>query len=46
MNCDRIIVMDDGKLVGYDNHKKLLEENRVYQEIYYSQFPKEVSDEK
>ena len=46
MNCDRIIVMDDGKLVGYGDHKKLLEENRVYQEIYYSQFPKEVKDEK
>ena len=46
MNCDRIIVMDDGKLVGFDKHEKLLKENKVYQEIYYSQFPKETSDEK
>ena len=46
MNCDRIIVMDDGRLVGFAEHKKLLEENKVYQEIYYSQFPKELTDEK
>ena len=45
MNCDRIIVMDDGKLVGFDDHKTLLKENSVYQEIYYSQFPEEVHDE-
>ena len=46
MNCDRIIVMDDGRLAGFAEHKKLLEENKVYQEIYYSQFPKELTDEK
>lgn len=45
MNCDRIIVMDDGKLVGFADHKTLLKENSVYQEIYYSQFPEEVHDE-
>ena len=45
MNCDRIIVMDDGKLAGFDDHKTLLKENSVYQEIYYSQFPEEVHDE-
>ena len=46
MNCDKIIVLDDGKLVGFDNHENLLKNNEVYQEIYYSQFPKEVLNEK
>ena len=46
MNCDKIIVLDDGKLVGFDNHGNLLKNNKVYQEIYYSQFPKEVLNEK
>lgn len=38
MHADKIIVLDDGKLVGFDSHDNLLKECPVYQEIYYSQF--------
>ena len=41
--ADRILVLDDGKLVGQGTHEELLRSCGVYQEIYYSQFPKEVS---
>ncbi len=42
-HADKILVLDDGILVGYGNHDQLLADCEVYQEIYYSQFPKEVS---
>lgn len=40
--ADEILVLDDGVLVGKGTHETLLESCPVYQEIYYSQFPKEV----
>ena len=39
--ADQILVMDNGELVGIGTHEELLAGNAVYQEIYYSQFPKE-----
>ena len=39
--ADRILVLEDGELVGSGTHEELLETCDVYQEIYYSQFPKE-----
>lgn len=39
--ADLILVMDEGKLCGMGTHSELLQNNTVYQEIYYSQFPKE-----
>ncbi len=39
--ADKIIVMDDGAMAGIGTHEQLLAENEIYQEIYYSQFPKE-----
>lgn len=39
--ADQIIVLDDGKMVGIGTHEELLRSCEVYQEIYYSQFPKE-----
>lgn len=41
MHADRIIVLDDGNVAGIGTHEELLENCRVYQEIYYSQFRKE-----
>ena len=41
--ADEILVLDDGLLVGKGTHEALLESCPVYQEIYYSQFPKEVA---
>ncbi len=37
---DRILVLDDGAVVGIGTHETLLEKCRVYQEIYESQFGK------
>ena len=31
--CDRILVLDNGKVVGFDTHEKLLETCKIYQEI-------------
>ena len=39
--ADQIIVLDDGAVAGIGTHRELLEACPVYQEIYYSQFPKE-----
>lgn len=36
-DADKIIVLDDGKLVGFGSHKELLKTNTVYQEINASQ---------
>ena len=41
--ADVILVLDDGVLVGQGTHQQLLASCPVYQEIYYSQFPKEVA---
>ena len=41
--ADQILVLDDGAMVGKGTHEQLLETCPVYQEIYYSQFPKEVT---
>jgi ATP-binding cassette subfamily B multidrug efflux pump len=36
-DADKIIVLDDGKIVGFGTHKELIETNAVYQEINSSQ---------
>ena len=40
-HADRILVLDDGALVGEGTHKELLFTSDVYREIYESQFKKE-----
>lgn len=42
--ADQILVLDDGKLVGCGDHDMLLAGCPAYQEIYYSQFPKEAAE--
>ncbi len=42
MSADKILVLDDGQCVGMGTHKELLENCKVYKEIYTSQFGKEV----
>lgn len=41
--ANQILVLDDGRLVGKGTHEELLDNCPVYQEIYYSQFPREVT---
>ena len=36
-DADRILVLDDGKVNGFDTHEKLLKNNEIYQEIYHTQ---------
>lgn len=37
MNADKIIVMDDGKMIGFGNHKYLMDHCDIYREISQSQ---------
>ena len=41
IDADKIIVLDEGKMVGYGTHKQLLETCEVYKEIALSQLSKE-----
>ncbi len=41
--ADQIIVLDDGETAGIGTHEELLSSCPAYQEIYYSQFPKEAA---
>ncbi|MBQ7563805.1 MAG: ABC transporter ATP-binding protein [Lachnospiraceae bacterium] len=36
-NADRIIVLDDGRVDGFDTHENLLKTNEIYREVYESQ---------
>lgn len=36
-DADRILVLDDGKINGFDTHENLLKTNEIYQEIYNTQ---------
>ncbi len=40
MHADQIIVLEDGEAAGYGTHEELLADCEVYQEIYYSQYPR------
>ena len=36
-HADRILVLDNGRIDGFDTHEKLLETNAIYRDIYESQ---------
>lgn len=37
INCDRILVLDNGKVIDEGNHKELLKRNKVYKKLYESE---------
>lgn len=43
IDCDQIVVLDDGQVVGIGTHESLLRDNHVYKEIAYSQNIMEVA---
>lgn len=38
--ADKILLLDDGELVGMGTHKELMRDNEIYREIYQSQIEK------
>ena len=44
-NCDKILVIENGKNCGYGTHEELLNSNKAYREIYESQLMKEGDDQ-
>ena len=42
-HADKILVIDDGKIIGQGTHEELMAGCEAYQEIYYSQKEREVS---
>ena len=45
IDCDRIVVLDDGAAAGVGTHQELLESCQVYRDIYQSQYGKEALSE-
>jgi len=43
IDADKIVVIDDGKIVGMGTHNELMEKCEAYTEIYYSQMDKKVT---
>jgi ATP-binding cassette subfamily B protein len=43
MDADKIIVLDEGRIVGMGKHSQLIENCEVYKEIYHSQITEEVT---
>jgi len=41
MNADKIVVLDEGRIVGIGLHKELMETSEVYREIVFSQLSQE-----
>ena len=43
-NADKIIVLDNAKIVAFDTHENLMETSTIYQDIYNSQLKREGDD--
>ena len=37
MDADKIIVLDEGRVNGFDTHEELMKSNEIYREVYESQ---------
>ena len=46
MNSDKIIILEEGRVVAIGTHDELLKTNKIYQDVYYSQMERGVSDAK
>ncbi len=40
-SADKILVLDDGNMLGFGSHDELMKNCEMYKEIYYSQYPQE-----
>ncbi len=40
-SADKILVLDDGNMLGFGSHNELMKDCEMYKEIYYSQYPQE-----
>ena len=40
MDCDKIVVIDDGQIKGYNTHKNLIENNKIYKKLYQKELNK------
>ena len=43
--ADKIIVLDDGDIVGFGSHEELLRDNEIYRDVYFSQMKGGKEDE-
>lgn len=41
LTADKILILSEGKLIAEGSHEKLIKENDLYQQMYYSQYGKE-----
>ncbi len=40
IDCDKIMVISDGKVVGFDTHENLVKNNRIYRKLYKKELVK------
>ena len=44
-DCNKIIVVNDGKICGIGSHKELYKNNELYRTLYENELQKEENDE-
>ena len=43
LSCDRILVLDEGRLSDFGTHDELMARSQIYRDVYDSQMKQEVS---